>query len=39
LAKVESELKERKNLIDNYKLQITNLRKKFEEDEEQKEIN
>ncbi len=39
LAKVESELKERKKLIDNYKLQITNLRKKLEEDEEKKEIN
>ena len=39
LAKVDSELKERKKLIDNYKLQITNLRKKLEEDEEKKEIN
>ncbi|SVD86434.1 uncharacterized protein METZ01_LOCUS439288, partial [marine metagenome] len=39
LAKVDSELKKRKKLIDNYKLQITNLRKKLEEDEEKKEIN
>ena len=39
LAKVDSELKERKKLIENYKLQITNLRKKLEEDEEKKEIN
>jgi len=39
LTKVVSELKERKKLIDNYKIQITNLRKKLEEDEEKKEIN
>ena len=39
LAKVDSELKKRKKLIENYKLQITNLRKKLEEDEEKKEIN
>ena len=39
LAKVDSELKERKKLINNYKIQITNLRKKLEEDEEKKEIN
>ena len=39
LAKVDSELKKRKKLVNDYKLQITNLRKKLEEDEEKKEIN
>ena len=34
-AKVNSELKKRKNLVNYYKLQITNLRKKLEEDEDQ----
>ena len=33
LAKVDSELKKRKKLVNDYKLQITNLRKKLEEDE------
>ena len=39
LAKVDSELKKREKLLNDYKLQITNLRKKLEEDEEKKEIN
>ena len=39
LAKVDSELKKRKKLVEDYKLQITNLRKKLEEDAEKKEIN
>ena len=39
LAKIDKELKKRKKLVNDYKLQITNLRKKLEEDEEKKEIN
>jgi len=39
LAKVDSELKKRKKLVDDYKLQITNLRRKLEVDDPHPQLN